>query len=342
MFLSEDEVRELLPMEELIPVIAKALCDLSSGKVIQPVRTVLPIAEHSGFFGVMAGVRLCANTHPPSPSVGSGQELDVGKTRLCANTHPPSPSAGSGQFLNVGEHGAVGAKLVTFYPNNKGIPTHHAMILLFRPETGEPLVTMDGRLITELRTAAASAVATDQLAQRGVSVLAILGSGVQARSHLEALRLVRTFREVRVWSPRSADRFAREFDVTAASSAEDAVRGADVIVVATSATTPVLFGDWISPGAHVNAVGATRPNWRELDDVLLRKARIYVDSREAAGKESGDIIAAGEIAGEIGEVITGSKPGRTSGDQITLFKSVGVAIEDVAAADLVYRKAIRR
>lgn len=291
-FLTEDDVRELLSMRELIPVTAKALCDLSSGKVIQPVRTVLPIAEHSGFFGVM-------------PAYG----------------------------------GAVGAKLVTFYPNNQGIPTHHAMILLFRPETGEPLVTMDGRLITEMRTAAASAVATDQLARRDVTVLAILGSGVQARSHLEALRLVREFRDVRVWSPRSADQFAREFGVTATKSAEDAVRGADVIVVATSATTPVLFGDWISPGAHINAVGATRPNWRELDDALLRKSRIYVDSREAAEKESGDIIAAGEIAGEIGEVIAGAKPGRTSEDQITLFKSVGLAIEDVAAADFVYRRA---
>ncbi len=302
MFLSEDEVRELLSMRELIPVIAKALCDLSSGKVIQPVRTVLPIAEHGGFFGVMPAAR-----------------------------------------QNVEKYdGAVGAKLVTFYPNNKGIPTHHGMILLFKPETGEPLVTMDGRLITEMRTAAASAVATDELARRDVAVLAILGSGVQARSHLEALRLVRKFREVRVWSPRNADQFAREFGVTAANSAESAVRGADVIVVATAATTPVIFGDWISPGAHVNAVGATRPNWRELDDSLLRKARIYVDSREAAGKESGDIIAAGDVVGEIGEVIAGSKPGRTSDQQITLFKSVGVAIEDVAAADLVYRRAISR
>jgi alanine dehydrogenase len=300
MFLSEDGVRELLSMRELIPVIARALCDLSSGKIIQPVRTVLPVAEHNGFFGVMAAVRL-------------------GK-----------------------DSGPVGAKLVTFYPNNEGIPTHHAMILLFRPETGEPLVTMDGRLITEMRTAAASAVATNELARRDVAVLAILGSGVQARSHLEALRLVREFREVRVWSPRNAEKFAREFGVTAVSSAEEAVRGADVVVVATSATTPVLFGDWMSAGAHVNAVGATRPSWRELDDVLLRKARIYVDSSEAAGKESGDIIAAGEIIGEIGEVVAGSKPGRTSDDQITLFKSVGVAIEDVAAADLVYRRAISR
>ncbi len=310
MFLSEEEVRELLPMRELISVIAKALRDLSSGQVIQPLRTVLPISEHGGFFGLMGAVRLSPNTPPPSTTYSDG--------------------------------GVVGAKLVTFYPSNNGIPTHHGMILLFRPETGEPLVTMDGRLITEMRTAAASAVATDQLARRDTAVLAILGSGVQARSHLEALRLVREFREVRVWSPRSADQFAREFGVTASSSAENAVRGADVVVVATSATTPVLFGDWISPGAHINAVGATRPNWRELDDSLLGKARIYVDSREAAAKESGDIMAAGEIVGEIGEVVAGSKPGRTSGDQITLFKSVGVAIEDVAAADLVYRHAVAR
>ena len=234
--------------------------------------------------------------------------------------------------------GALGAKLVTFYPNNQGVPTHHAMILLFRPETGEPLVTMDGRLITEMRTAAASAVATDALARGDASVLALLGSGVQARSHLEALRLVREFREVRVWSPRNSREFARQFNISASASAEEAVRGADVIVVATAATTPVLLGEWLSPGAHINAVGATRPNWRELDDEVLRKARIYVDSREAAMKESGDIIAAGHVFAEIGEVLAGSKSGRESDEEITLFKSVGVAVEDIVAADLVYRK----
>jgi alanine dehydrogenase len=237
--------------------------------------------------------------------------------------------------------GALGAKLVTFYPNNKGVPTHHAMILLFRPETGEPLVTMDGRLITEMRTAAASAVATDALARKDVSVLAILGSGVQARSHLEALRLVRKFRDVRVWSPRNSREFARQHDIFAAATAEEAVRGADVIVVATAATTPVLMGEWLSPGSHINAVGATRPNWRELDDETLRLARIYVDSREAAMKESGDIIAAGHIFAEIGEVVGGSKSGRESDEEITLFKSVGVAVEDIVAADLVYRKKLR-
>ena len=248
LFLDEEEVRSVLRMEELIPAMADALRDLSLGKVQQPLRQVLPVTEHHGYFGVM-------------------------------------PACGR----------ALGAKLVTFYPNNQGVPTHHAMILLFRPETGEPLVTMDGRLITEMRTAAVSAVATNLLARADASILAILGSGVQAGSHLEALRLVRKFREVRVWSPRNSDEFARKFHITAAASAEQAVRGADVIVVATSATTPVLMGEWLSPGAHINAVGATRPTWRELDDDAVRRARIYVESREAAMKESGDIIAAGAI-----------------------------------------------
>jgi len=295
MFLGEEEVRTLLRMEELIPAMTEALRDLSLGKVQQPVRQVLPVTEHHGFFGVM-------------PAYGR----------------------------------ALGAKLVTFYPNNQGMPTHHAMILLFRPETGEPLVTMDGRLITEMRTAAVSAVATNLLARANVSVLAILGSGVQAASHLEALRLVRKFREVRIWSPRNSGEFARKFNITPAASAEEAVRGADVIVVATSATTPVLKGEWLSPGAHINAVGATRPTWRELDDDAIHKARIYVESREAATKESGDIIAAGAIFAEIGEVIAGAKSGRQSDDEITLYKSVGVAVEDIAAAELVYRQALAR
>lgn len=294
MLLHEEDVRALLRMEELIPAIRNALRDLSAGKVIQPLRTVLAIPEHHGFFGVM-------------PAYGE----------------------------------ALGAKLVTFHPNNKDVHTHHAMILLFKPETGEPLVTMDGRLITEMRTGAVSAVATDALARRDASVLAILGAGVQARSHLAALKLVRDFTEVRIWSPHTAEKFAQQFNVSLAKSAHDAVRGADVIVVATAATTPILVGEWVRPGAHINAVGATRPNWRELDDDLLRKARLYVESREAALKESGDVIAAGQIFAEIGEVVAGTREGRLSNDEVTLFKSVGVAIEDIVAANLVYRSATR-
>ena len=290
MFLDENTVRSRLRMEELIPAMHRALRDLSAGQVVQPMRVVLPIEEHNGFFGVMPA--------------------------YC---------------------GALGAKLVTFYPGNKDMHTHHATILLFDPKTGAPLVAMDGRLITEMRTAAVSAVATDLLAGKETQVLAILGSGVQARSHLEALRIVRKFREVRVWSPRNAREFARQHEVTAAGSAREAVEGADVVVVATAATSPVLNGEWVKPGAHINAVGATRPNWRELDDELLRKARIYVESREAATRESGDVIASGKPLTEIGEVEVGSGNGRESDQEITLFKSVGVAVEDVVAADLVRR-----
>jgi ornithine cyclodeaminase/alanine dehydrogenase-like protein (mu-crystallin family) len=171
-------------------------------------------------------------------------------------------------------------------------------------------------------------------------VLAILGSGVQAQSHLEALRLVRDFREVRVWSPRNADAFSRRHGIALAQSAAEAVRGADVIVVATTSKTPILRGEWLSEGTHVNAVGAVRPDWRELDDVVLRKAKLYVESREAATQESGDVIAAGTVFAELGEVLAGTRPARESDREITLFKSVGVAVEDVASAALVHQAAL--
>ncbi len=294
LIVDEAAVRKFLSMQALIPAMERALHALSAGQVVQPLRVMVPVAEHGGFLGSM-------------PAFAGGQ---------------------------------LGAKLVTFFPDNQGVPTHHALILLFQPTTGEPLVVMDGRLITEMRTGAVSAVATKSLARANASVLAILGAGVQAQSHLEALRLVRHFREIRVWSPRNAGAFASRFGVRLARSAEDAVRGADVVVIATTSRTPVLMGEWLSPGAHINAVGAPRPGWRELDDDVLRKAKLYVESREAASCESGDVIAAGTIFAEIGEVIGGTKAGRQSAEEITLFKSVGVAVEDLASAELVYREAL--
>src|SRR5574341_343468 len=265
--LDEPSVQQRLHYQDLIPAIADALAALSSGKVVQPVRSVLPVAPHQGFFAVMPAYA-----------------------------------------------GALGAKLVTFYPQNVGVHTHHAVIVMLKPETGEPLAVMDGRLITEMRTAAAS-------------VVGILGSGVQAKSHLAALRHVRSFKDVRVWSPRNAPAFAQRHGVKAMATAEEAVRGADVVVVAASATTPILHGRWLSPGTHVNAIGATRPNWRELDDDLVTTARVFVDSREAALRESGDVIAARSEVTEIGAVVSGADPGRRSAEEITLFKSVGVAVE---------------
>lgn len=288
--LDEPAVARLLRYEDLIPAVARALADLAQGRVVQPVRAVLPITPHKGFFAVMPAYA-----------------------------------------------GAMGAKLVTFYPENTNIHTHHAVIVLFKAETGEPLAVMDGRLITEMRTAAASAVATQHLARANARELAILGSGVQAGSHLAALRHVRSFRYVRVWSPRNAKAFADRHGVEACDSAEEAVQGADVIVVATSAQTPVLLGRWLKPGTHVNAVGATRPTWRELDDRLMASARLFVDSREAATKESGDVIAAPGAMTEIGAVVAGLEQGRKNDQEITLFKSVGVAVEDVVSANLVYQ-----
>jgi ornithine cyclodeaminase/alanine dehydrogenase-like protein (mu-crystallin family) len=232
----------------------------------------------------------------------------------------------------------VGLKAVTFYPSNakRGIPTHMATIFLVDSETGTPLAIMDGRLITEMRTAAVSAAATKLLAAPGSKVLAILGSGVQARSHAEALRLVRNFEEVRAWSPtrEHAKQFAEEIGATAVS-AEEAVRGADVVVTVTNSKTPVLKGSWLKSGCHVNAVGACRPDWRELDDEAMTNV-IFVDSRDGAMKESGDVIlSGGKIYAELGEALADKIPARSN--ETTIFKSLGMAVEDIAAAMLVYR-----
>ena len=232
----------------------------------------------------------------------------------------------------------LGLKAVTFYPSNaeRGIPTHMATIFLVDPETGTPLAIMDGRLITEMRTAAVSSAATKLLAPPDAKVLAILGSGVQAHSHVEALRLVRNFEEIRVWSPtrEHAEQFAKEIGGTAMSG-EDAVRGADVIVTVTNSKTPVLKGSWLKPGCHVNAIGACRPDWRELDDEAMSNV-VFIDSREAALKESGDVILSGvKIYAELGEAMAAKVPSRANGT--TIFKSLGMAVEDIAAALLVYR-----
>jgi ornithine cyclodeaminase/alanine dehydrogenase-like protein (mu-crystallin family) len=270
----------------------RALAEFSSGRVIQPVRTLLTVEQNKRYVGIMPAV------------------------------------AGD----------AMGLKFVTFYPVNAGtgVPTHNAMLMLFRTDTGEPLAVMDGRLITEMRTAAVSAAVTNRLASPESRVLALLGSGVQAQSHLEALSHVRRFDEVRVWSrtPEHARRFAQQHGARA-MEAEAAVRGADVVVVATSSREAVLLGAWLKDGAHVNALGAIQPTWRELDDVAMRNT-VVVDSREAVLKESGDVILSGaEIYAEVGEIFSGARPAPVS--ETTIFKSVGIAVEDVAAASLVLR-----
>jgi ornithine cyclodeaminase/alanine dehydrogenase-like protein (mu-crystallin family) len=289
LILSEEYVRQRLRYEDLIPALKRALIDYSAGRVIQPVRSVLPIPRNDGWFAVMPAV--------------------------------------------LGD--VMGVKLVNVFPRNAslGLPTHLALIALFRSTTGELLAIMDGRLITEMRTAAVSAIATDLLAAPDAHVLAVLGSGVQARAHVEALRMVRTFDEIRVWSrgDENARRLAEEVGGRA-MPAEQAVRGADVIVTVTHSPEPVLMGEWIKAGAHVNAVGAVGNSRRELNTAAMQ-GYVVVESRESAATEAGDVILSGvAVDAELGELLAAGsfqKQGRT------IFKSLGIAVEDLAAAMLV-------
>ncbi len=305
LWLTEQDVRALLSLPELISAMESALAAFSAGQVDQPVRTAIEVRDRT-FFASM-----------------------------------PAYDAA---------HAVLGAKLVTVFPENaaRGMHTHQAAISLFDAQTGELAAVMDGRYITELRTAAASAVSVRHLARPDAAILAILGSGVQARSHLAALPLVREFREIRAWSPTPAhlQEFAQA-PVRAVASPQEAVRGADVVLIATSSVTPAIVSEWVSDSTHVIAIGACRPSQREIDPALLARAALFTDSRAAILKESGDIIQSireglfdeDHVRAELGEVINGAKAGRSSAKEVTLFKSLGLAIEDVSAADLVYRRA---
>lgn len=307
-WLSEADVRAVLSMADLIEVMESAVIAFSAGRVKQPVRTVLETP--GGFYGTMPAY--------------------------------------------IAEPAAMGAKLVTVYHDNasKGLPSHLATIILLDPATGALLATMDGRYITEARTAAVSAVAARHLSLPDAHTLAILGSGVQARSHLEAISLVRKLTDIRCWSPTAshARKFvgdSRRVPLRHAENARAAVDGADIIVLVTASPTPVISDAWVKPGACVISVGACRPNQREMDPALVARARLFVDSRAAALQESGDVVIGikegrfGEdhIAAELGDVAANPNLGRTAGGQITIFKSLGMAVEDVAAADLAYRRA---
>jgi ornithine cyclodeaminase len=303
-------------MDALIDAMEPALAAFSRREVTQPLRTVLQIGQQKGFFGVMPAFV------------------------------PSLP--------------ALGTKMVTVFGGNadRGLPTHLATITLLDPDTGALLAILDGRYITEARTAAVSAVSVRHLARKNASVLALIGSGVQARSHLEAIARVRTLRQVRVWS-RDAERcatFAREMrphspvEIGRASSAREAVEDADIIALVTAAREPVIHSDWIRDGAHICAVGACRPDQREMDAPLVARGRLFVDSREGALAEAGDVVLAirdgaidrTQISGELGEVVAGSVAGRQNDREITIFKSLGMAVEDVAAAHLALERAKMR
>ncbi|XP_073683829.1 ketimine reductase mu-crystallin [Garra rufa] len=300
--LNKHEVERLLCYDDLIPRLESVMGKFSkrdSSEIIQPVRSVVPIQQHNGFLGVMPAY--------------------------------------------LAAEGILSTKMVTFYQRAEGssLPSTQATVLLFHPEHGHVTAIMDGEAITSKRTAAVSAISAKLFSPVLSEVLCILGSGQQARSHYDVFTKLFKFKEVRVWSRRKemAQQFVNDLQspVMVCGSVKEAVMGADVIVTATGASQPILFGEWVKPGAHVAAVGACRPDWRELDDVLMREAVVYVDSREGATAESGDIILSGaEVFAELGEVINGSFPAQR--EKTTVFKSLGMGIQDAVSAKLVLEK----
>jgi ornithine cyclodeaminase len=311
--LTGDDVARLLPMRECVDVMASALEATSRGDAVLPLRQVTWQPDSSGLLGVMPAY--------------------------------------------LGQPRCIGLKAITVTPANHGteLDAHQGAVLLFEAERGRLVAMMDATAITRIRTAAVSGVATRALAREDARDLAILGSGVQASSHLEAMLCVRPIRRARAWS-RNAER-ARDFarreterhgiEVVATRTAAEAVEGADVVCTTTSAREPVLQGEWLAPGAHVNAVGACLPAARELDTAAVVRSRLYVDRRESAFAEAGDVIiplregaiTEEHVVGELGDVLLGRVAGRRTADEITLFESLGIAVEDLAAAHHVHRRA---
>jgi alanine dehydrogenase len=316
LLLSETQVQSLIEIDELIAALERSHTQYSTGRAVMPVRLVVPLPEIQGRITSMPGY--------------------------------------------LSDDQALGMKVVTYFQNNpkQGLPAILATIMLFSADTGKMIAVMDGSYITAIRTACASAMATKVLANSQTPVLAILGAGVQARAHIRALARVRKLENIKLYSPSGASaaaiksELASEVDaaIEVTNSAEAAVRGADLIVTVTTAKEPILKQGWLKPGAHINAVGSHRPDLREIDGTTLACAKIVVESREAIMAECGDILLAikegaisqDSIHGEIGEVLACTKVGRKSADEITLYKSVGIAIQDVATANLVYSKALAR
>jgi ornithine cyclodeaminase/alanine dehydrogenase-like protein (mu-crystallin family) len=314
LILNHDEVRRLLPMRECIAVMREALARLGAGEAHQPLRTIVRPPGAAGVMGLM-------------PSYVSGEQA------------------------------AFGLKTVCVFPGNPAIgkDAHQGAVLLFSAETGELQALMNASAITAIRTAAVSAVATDLLAREDAHDLAIVGAGVQARTHLTAMSHVRAIERCRVIS-RTMDharRFAEEmsdsvpFPIAVAATVAEALDGADVICTVTNAKEPVVRREWIAGGAHLNVVGSSTPHAREVDTATMVASGLFVDRRESTLNEAGDYLFAARegaigpdhIRAELGELLSGEKPGRTSREQITLFKSLGLAIEDLAAANYLYRKA---
>src|SRR2546423_541474 len=315
--LNGEQVTELLPMSECIQVMRDALAALARGEALVPLRTIMRVPGINGFLGLMPGYL--------------------------------SP--------HEGREGALGLKAVSVFPGNakRGIDTHQGAVLLFEGDTGRLSALMDGAAITAIRTAAVSGVATDVLARRDASELAILGAGVQARTHVEAIAAVRPLRRVRIWSrsPERATALASELRgrvdaaIEAQATAESAVLGADIVTTVTASPEPILQRGWLKEGVHINAVGSSIPTRREIDTATMVAARLFVDRRESALAEAGDLlipmlegaVKGDHVAAELGDVIVGKDPGRRAPSELTLFKSLGLAVEDVASAAYLARRA---
>jgi alanine dehydrogenase len=314
--LSEKEVQSLAQFDDLIPVLEQAHVQYSTGNAVMPVRLVVPLPQIEGRVTSMPAY------------------LDRDK--------------------------ALGMKVVTYFPNNpkQNLPAILATVMLFSTETGKMIAAMDGNYITAIRTACASAMATKALANRDTPVLGVLGAGVQARAHIRALTRIRRIAKIKVYDISEAS--ARELQATLqeeigvkidiVESAREAILDSDLLVTVTTAKEPIVQADWLKPGVHINAVGSHRPDLREIDGATLAGAKIVVDSREAIMAECGDIllaiqekaITADSVHAEIGEVLAGKKSGRSRPDEKTIYKAVGIAIQDVATAHWVYRKALER
>ena len=312
--LNHDEVVELLPMKECIALMRDALVKLASGEVHQPLRTIVRPPNAAGVMGLM-------------PSYVGGDDA------------------------------AYGLKTVCVFPGNpaEGKDAHQGAVMLFSAETGELLALMNASAITAIRTAAVSGVATDLLAREDASDLAIIGASVQARTHLKAIAEVRAIKRCRVASRNfeHARRLAEEmsgsvpFAIEPVETVAEALEAADLIATVTNSKEPVVHREWISPGVHLNVVGSSTPLAREVDTATIAESALFVDRRESTLNEAGDYLFAmregaigpEHIRAELGEVLTGQKPGRTSPEEITLFKSLGLAVEDLASANYLYRKA---
>jgi ornithine cyclodeaminase len=302
-------VRRLLPMADCVDLMAETLEALARGELYQPLRSVYRPPDEPTLMGLM-----------------------------------PSHRGGA--------RPAWALKAICIFPDNpkRGLDAHQGGVLLHSGETGELLAMLNASAVTEIRTAAVSAVATRALARDGARVCAILGSGVQGRSHVEAMRCAgRDFDEIRIWSRTTehAQTLAGQTGATAAGSVEEALAGADVVCTTTTAREPIVQRSWLAPGAHVNAVGSSIPTTRELDTQTIADSALFVDRRESTENEAGDYlfplregaIGPDHIRAELGDVLAGSAPGRASDDELTVFKSLGIGVEDLASAELVYRRA---